>query len=1313
MIRRSAAPSTHPDTASSLALSILCAGTMLLASLAALFPAAACGGENAPHPVEQAYISTVLRGGEEAVRLDIDVEGWRDLWLIVDDVDNNSHDTANWADAKLLRADGSSVYLDELEPRILRHDWGSLRTGSSVVGGDLSIAGKRYERGLGTHAVSILHYELAEPFERFQAWLGVDSSREEGQGSLRFIVSPASIPHRSLPPRGWAAQLLHDLAEKPLRLAIADMSASFGERYPQGQSYLERLEQIRTRLANWARGSGPTPGIEEIEETAAELRGLRREALLANPLLDFDRLLLLRRGFPDAAQSRKAMGPALGMPQNWQANSVLPRRGRWQDELLLLSDLRGEPKSRSIYRPEHSRTISDPVLDFDAKHLLFTMEGERESNFRIFELGLEDGELKQLTPDDGADVAHMDACYLPNGRIIFTSTAAFMGLPCVFGGNDMVCLYQLDRESGGVRQISFDQDSSWSPTPLPNGRILYQRWEYSDIAHSNSRLLMHMNPDGTDQREYWGSGSYFPASFFYARPVPGHPRMVVGIASGHHGTARSGRLLLVDPARGHREAEGVVQEIPGRGKQVEPIVKDRLVDGVWPQFLQPYPLSEKYHLVSAKLGPNELWGIYLVDVFDNMTLIHDSEGDALLWPIPLQAGERPPLIPQRIDTDDPEGRVMIVDVYEGDGLQGIPRGTVKSLRIFEYYFSYRRVGGLIGSLGMDGPWDIRRVLGTVPVEEDGSAYFTVPANTPISIQPLDAEGRALQLMRSWTVVQPGEQASCVGCHELPNHSPPTQAMPLALRNPPARLDPGWHAPARGFSFERDVQPVLDRHCIGCHTGAADRPYLKGDRRIEDWSSQYAGRAPGWAGGRFTESYAQLHRFVRRPGIESDLRMLSPMDYHFGSTELGQMLRKGHHGVDLDKESWDRLVTWVDLNAPFHGTWREVVDARPAVVADLLRTQERAQELRRQYAPHNIRDYEEIPAPPEFDSSFVAAAPVPPAAEPPVLDGWPIAAEDARRMQMEQAGGEPLLRIELGEGPLFPTAYIGSDDIRPAVESGMLQLELQLIPGGRFAMGSNRGHPDEQPVTAVEVEPFLMSRFEISNAIYRLFDPEHESRDESRHSYQFGRRGFHQDAPEQPAVRVSWEEARAFCQWLSEKTGMEFDLPTEAQWEWAARAGNATEFHFGDAESDYSEFANLADRSLASFAQCTAAGHYTQSRILPNPSRYDDWIPRCDRFEDGGLVTVPVGSYKPNPWGLHDMIGNAAEWTRSRYLPYPYRSDDGRNQLDARLGERVARGGSWRDRPHQSSASYRRPYPTYQRVYNVGFRVVARPANAIP
>jgi formylglycine-generating enzyme required for sulfatase activity len=494
---------------------------------------------------------------------------------------------------------------------------------------------------------------------------------------------------------------------------------------------------------------------------------------------------------------------------------------------------------------------------------------------------------------------------------------------------------------------------------------------------------------------------------------------------------------------------------------------------------------------------------------------------------------------------------------------------------------------------------------------------------------------------------------------------------------------------------REVQPVLDKYCVSCHDGRSDDsspPALHADQWLTDWSSQLAGRWVG--GGKFTESYFQLQRYVRRPGIEGDRRMFTPLDYHFNTTELGQLLAKGHHGVKLDAEAWERLATWVDLNAPFYGTWGEIPQfcEDPAGAKKLADVNARAMELRRKHVPMGPHpDYDAVPETPPYDATpVIAVEPVRPAdrlgsAGSPSNSDWPFDAKTALARQKAAAvAGQITKTIDLGEG---------------------VTLELVRIPGGTFAMGSTEGPLDEAPRAWVEVAPFWMARFETSNRQFRRFLPEHESRTEDRHGYQFGRLGYALDQPEQPVVRISWEQAVGFCDWLTARTGLQITLPTEAQWEWACRAGTATPFWFGELEADYSLAANLGDQRLAEFAADTALDNYTAARPMVNPNRYDAWIPRDDRFNDGGFVTETVGSYRPNPWGLHDMHGNVWEWTRSINAAYPYRRDDGRNDPDVD-GPRIVRGGSWYDRPKRCTSSYRLSYPQWQRVYNVGFRIVA-------
>jgi formylglycine-generating enzyme required for sulfatase activity len=388
-----------------------------------------------------------------------------------------------------------------------------------------------------------------------------------------------------------------------------------------------------------------------------------------------------------------------------------------------------------------------------------------------------------------------------------------------------------------------------------------------------------------------------------------------------------------------------------------------------------------------------------------------------------------------------------------------------------------------------------------------------------------------------------------------------------------------------------------------------------------------------------------------------------------------MLRKGHSRVQLDPESWDRLLTWIDLNAPFHGTWTEAG-------WDPGKQRERRRDLAKLYAG--------IDDDPEADASLEPATLEAPKAAPlpPIPDahrqianpqGWPFGPDEAKK---RQAAAGPLTKrtIDLGEG---------------------LSMELVLVPAGSFVMGDGDGGRDELPLSVVKIDrPFWMGACEVSNEQFARFDPAHDSRVESKLSYQFGVHGYPCNQPAQPVVRITWQHARDFCQWLSDRTGERFDLPTEAQWEWACRAGSAEAFAWGGMAADYSKLANLGDATLRQLA----SNPYTVDQPLKNPTKYDDWVPKDTRFNDGSLLTVAIGSYQPNAWGLRDMHGNAAEWTRTAYRPYPYKPDDGRDD-PASEGLKVVRGGSWRDRPQRCRAAFRLAYRPWQKVYNVTFRVV--------
>ncbi|MCY2992536.1 MAG: SUMF1/EgtB/PvdO family nonheme iron enzyme [Planctomycetota bacterium] len=1115
-----------------------------------------------------------------------------------------------------------------------------------------------------------------------------------------------------------------------LRLAITDLQETFGETYAGGAEYLARLEALQKDF--------PTDrGVPCV----AEFDRLQHEALLANPLLDFQRLLLIRRqphGDPRRQEGTGyGVGEYIGLPrQSSKCNPGIEEPFNWDNEIAVLQPVRPDGQLTTLYKPDGHRLITDLDLHWDANRLLFSMPGSLKM-WQIFELGADGQGLRQVTPGEQPEVHSYDSCYLPNGKIAFISTAPLQGVPCN-AGVIVGMLYSMDADGKNIRQICFEQDHDHCPVVLNNGRLLYLRWDYTDTPHVWNRILFSMNPDGTDQMEFYGANSYWPNAIFYARPIPHQPTKIVGIVTGHH-VGRVGELVVFDPALGRREADGVVQRIPGRGQQVEPVIEDKLTEHSWPKFLHPYPLSDKYFIVSCKPTPDALWGLYLVDVFDNLVLLKEEEGQALLEPLPLRPQPKPPIIQDRVEPDRTDAAVYMADVYQGPGIQGIPRGTVKSLRVFSYHFGYQRIAGIDHRVGTDGPWEVKRILGTVPVEADGSAYFRVPAKTPLSVQPLDAEGKAVALMRSWMTAQPGETLSCVGCHDHRSTAPPNSAT-LAMRRPPRQIQP-WYGPPRNFCFRNEVQPVLDKFCVGCHDGAvrddagrlagpglplgqagessakpgpsrrkgeapaASGPsrregeapaepgtsrtapgralldlrgeqgatlcYRAGDPKLQRIVGQPVEKLVGRYGGIFEPSYIALRSLVRVPGLESDLHLLPPTEFHADNSELIQMLKQGHQGVQLDAEAWDRLITWIDLNAPSHGTWSEFTR-----IPDNQR--QRRCELRQLYGGVVEDGEEAAPVAPAVGYTAPVPLPVPATrAASPTVPGWPFDAAEAARRQA-------------ADGPPTRTVVLGG-----------MTVELVRIPAGRLVLGDPDGEGDERPLTAVEIDkPFWMSRCEVTNSQFARFNPAHQSRYEHRGSWIFGEEylGYPLDGPQQPVVRISWHEATGFCRWLSERTGLAFRLPTEAQWEWACRAGTDTAFHFGRREADFSPFANLADATIRELAY--------QSWSPRTP----DIVPRDERYNDHALVSVAVGSYQPNAWGLCDLHGNVAEWTRTAYRPYPYREDDGRNAADAG-GSKVVRGGSWRDRPARCRSAMRLSYPPYQRVFNVGFRVVCETPEA--
>ena len=1026
-----------------------------------------------------------------------------------------------------------------------------------------------------------------------------------------------------------------------LRLSVEDLTKTYADKYKNGAKYLATIQALEKDLPaiKTALQAGERQAVKRCQEFVA----LSRTALLENPLLDFDKLLVIKRKQGN-----------LGLPQNWQGNSSM--NPRIENELTTLAFKDAKAKLQTVYKPKENYFVGDVDLNFDADKLLFSSIGTK-NRWQVFEMKVDGTGLRQVSKGEEEDVDNYDAMYLPDGRIIYDSSATFQGVPCVGGADHVGNLFIMKPDGTGVRRLCFDQDNDWYPVMLPNGRVMYLRWEYTDSAHYFSRVLMTMNPDGTGQVELYGSNSYWPNSCFYARPLPGSSSKFVGIVTGHHGTARAGELFIFDANKGRQEDSGVVQKIPGYNQPFKSIIKDTLVDASWPKFLHPFPISDKHFIVSCKPSQNANWGIYLVDIYDNMTLIKEEAGYALLEPTPLRQSSRPPTIPDRVNLNDKFASVFLQDIYAGEGLRGVPPGTVKSLRVFQYEYSYRNMGGHY-VMGMEGPWDARRIIGTVPVNPDGSANFYIPANTPVALQPLDAEGKAMQQQRSWLVGMPGEKVSCVGCHEKQNQSSMLGNARASTRDP-VHPTP-WRGPKRGFSYLREVQPVLDKYCVGCHDGKGQFASLPNFSETNVVQTSHGITS-------LPKSYVELHPFVRRNGPEGDYHVLTPLEFHADTSILVQMLRKGHHNVKMDDDGWDRLITWIDLNVPAFGAFSE----NRSIPKDF---EKRRFDCKKQYAGVE-EDIETLP-PFKPRPAFVKPAPMPPKPAKVTVANWPLPPGKAQQMQSTLSAVDS--QLDLGGG---------------------VKITLKKIPSGEFGMGDVNGDVNEYPMAKVKIaKPYYLGTTEITLQQYMMFDPAHHNGYYDMHYKDQVKPGYLMDSPQLPVIRVSWQQAMAFCKWLSAKTGRKVTLPTEAQWEWACRGGTDSQFFYGTTDTDFSSFANLAD---ASISQLAVTGVNPQP--IKNPDKFWDFVPKDARFNDGVLHLAEVGRYKANVWGLNDMIGNVAEWTLDNYRPYPYSPELASNDATS-TGRKVVRGGSWASRPKEARASWRQDYPAWQRVYDVGFRV---------
>ena len=1281
-------------------------------------------------------ISSFKKHKEKAEPFAVDLKGVDKLVLITaGGPDGSDYDQAVWGNARLIKADGTAVWLDEVPFEYGVAGWAKPKMNINAYDHEIFIAGKEYKHGVFCHANGTLVYPIKGEYVRFEAEVGIDDTSSGGSvyfqalnvvpkfvgdeliakypeqigmlgammdGLDTWLITPdASIEKQAveamvgkLKDGSYYKSVVQQIANEKdvntqirkylelfeklqdvyalqgelewlnidaIKLAFADMSKQKGFDAAKYQPMLNELVQLQQKGF-----SGIYKGDEQAIADARKALDNKKAILLGNPLLDADKIVAVR--YKLGSTARQAMAPSLGTQANNWSNQESARRSGFDAEIVELSNLRGDMQMKSIFKPiVPDASIADLRMHWDANRVMFTtLMGENDKRWNVYEVKLDGTGCKKLIENEEPDLEFYDGTYLPDGRIIANSNIGYQGVPCVSGDDPVGNMVLYTPEQKNLRRLTFDQDANWNPVVMNNGRVMYTRWEYTDLTHYYSRIVMHMNPDGTENKALYGSGSMFPNSTFDIQPLPGHGSAFVGIISGHHGVARSGRLIIFDPTKGRKNVQGMVQEIPHRNRPIQELIKDELVNGVWPQFVKPTPLNDKYFLVAAKLDPQSLWGLYLVDIYDNVTCLMQAEGEGYISPILVKETKTPPAIPDRVKLNEKEATIFIQDIYEGEGLRGIPRGTVKELRLHAYEYAYVKTRSDHNWHGIQSGWDIKRLLGTVPVEEDGSAIFKVPANTPISIQPIDKDGVAVQWMRSWVTGQPGEVVSCIGCHEDQNQIPiPKRVMASQKAAAPLKAPEGG---VRSFTFDLEIQPILDRACIACHNGEGKAFDLRGGKKDKLG---------------YGTSYLNIHPYVHRQGGEGDMVVLQPYEYHPNTSELVRILKKGHHNVKLTDAEWLKLYNWIDYNAPDKGYFDANVLGKEIIPYQGFDQIERRKELTDKYANGMGVDWKKEIA--DYASYLKAQGPI-----------TPVMPEKAAPVKVKnvKAKGWPFDKAAIKDMLAKETSNRKEVEIAPGVKINFVR-----IPAGEFVMGSYNGESDAYPTAKVKIDkPFWMGEMEITNQQFNAIYPDHDSRFVDQLWKDHVVQGYPANEPNQPVIRVNYNDAMDYCKQLSEKTGLNITLPTEAQWEWACRAGSDSDFWYGDMNTDFGKYENLADKTTLLFA----VSGVDPKPMSPNSYwyKYYTYLPKEEGVDDGQLIQTGEKVYEANPFGLYNMHGNVSEWTRSDYVPYPYNP---KTKLTS--DHKVVRGGSYIERPKFSTAYARKAYYPYQRVFNVGFRVI--------
>lgn len=645
------------------------------------------------------------------------------------------------------------------------------------------------------------------------------------------------------------------------------------------------LAALRTKAAAWTPSAASSGN--SWRALFDEASRLRDSLLLAR--IRFDTLLLVKRK------------PYISEQPFMDAHHLLNRPG---GGIFRLSPVRPDGRLSPVVDRLGEGVYRDLCLHWNADRLLFSFGNgsdhwDKPVSYHVYECRADGSGLRQLTFGPKNDC---EPFYLPNGQIGFTSDRSEHFVMCG-GDRHSPTLFIMEGDGSQVRQLSFNCFNDFNPSVLPDGRIIYGRWEYNERSVTSLHNPFTMNPDGTMVQPYYGNATIRPNVVMFPRAVP-DSRQVMALFTAHHGQTH-GSVGLIDVRRGI-DGDGPLTVLTPN----VPITAEKALDSRYGWFSDPMPLSENTWLCSytPTVQPwlEKSWALYVADRHGNLALVYRDPDISLAEPVPLVPRPMPhvrPAAPQNAGATDAEATLVLTDVSQG--LTGVPRGAARHLRIIEDVPRKSVMdGGVICTSGTL-IFTIKRVFGTVPIEPDGSAHFIVPANRNVYFEVLDDKEREIQRMRSVVCLKPGETRSCIGCHERRSMAPPPGTVLAARRAPSRAQEPPWGT--QTVSYLRDVQPMVNARCVSCHT--YDRPANK-VILTDDLTNQFA------------IGYEELLPYLtvaisNRWDHPDDVLPRPPYTYGSRVSPLTKLLEAGHYGVTLTAEEWQRLLVWIDCNGVYY------------------------------------------------------------------------------------------------------------------------------------------------------------------------------------------------------------------------------------------------------------------------------------------------------------------------------------------------------------------------------------------------------------